>query len=76
MKFTFADAIIAIGYASKIHGTDDAIRNTAKRLIKRVPGRHRRAIFDFINHSRPLLYTRYFFATMPDSIMTMELRKQ
>lgn len=76
MKFNFADAIIAIGYASKIHGTDNAVRNTAKRVVKRVAGRHRRAIFDFINHPKPLLYTRLFFATMPDEIMTMEVKKQ
>jgi len=73
LKLCLTSALIGIGYAAVIHGKDDAVRASAKRVLTAVPGRHRRIILDFLNHKKPLAYTRTFFATLPDSIMTMKV---
>lgn len=65
----FIDAIVCLGYAALIHESDAAVRKTAKMLVKRVDSRHKKAIMEFHNHPRPLIYTRVFCATLPDRII-------
>lgn len=74
MKVSLTTALVAIGYAALIHKTDAAVRYTAKRMVKQVSEHHRRIILGFLNHPQPYLFTKYYFAELPEHILTMEIK--
>ncbi|EIU1413930.1 hypothetical protein [Pseudomonas aeruginosa] len=47
------DAVLALLLAERIHGTDEAIRKTAKNVAKKLPRSKRDVIFDIANSKRP-----------------------
>lgn len=49
------DATICLLLAAKIHGTDQALRDTAKSLIKRLPRSSRGMLFAVINSKKPMV---------------------
>jgi hypothetical protein len=49
------DAIIALLLAARIHGTDQAVRATAKKVVKKLPGSKREMIYKVIDSEDPLL---------------------
>ncbi|AYC33029.1 hypothetical protein D3880_11935 [Pseudomonas cavernae] len=52
---TIVDATIALLLAAKIHGTNEAIKATAKRCAKQLPRSKRDLMFSVIDSSNPLL---------------------
>jgi hypothetical protein len=48
------DATLALLLAAKIHGTDEAIRKTAKSVVKQLPRSRRDLIFIIIESRQPL----------------------
>ncbi|RJG08647.1 hypothetical protein D3879_22395 [Pseudomonas cavernicola] len=52
---TIIDATIALLLAAKIHGTNEAIKATAKRCAKQLPRSKRYLMFSVIDSSKPLL---------------------
>jgi len=48
------DATLALLLAANIHGTDEAIRKTAKSVVKRLPRSKRDLIYKIIESRRPL----------------------
>jgi len=49
------DATICLLLAAKIHGTDQALRDTAKSLIKKLPRGSRGMMFAIINSKKPMV---------------------
>jgi hypothetical protein len=49
------DATICLLLAAKIHGTDQALRDTAKSLSKKIPRSARGLMFDFMNSKKPMV---------------------
>ena len=49
------DATICLLLAAKIHGTDQALRHTAKSLIKKLPRSARGMMFAIINSKKPMV---------------------
>ena len=49
------DAIIALLLAARIHGTDQAVRTTAKIVVKKLPRGKREMIYKVIDSKNPLL---------------------
>ncbi|WP_236199519.1 DUF7740 domain-containing protein [Pseudomonas pseudonitroreducens] len=48
------DAVLALLLAAKIHGTDSAIKATAKRCAKQLPRSKRDILFSIAASSEPL----------------------
>lgn len=51
---TVTDATLAILLAAKIHATDKAITDTAKRCAQRLPRSHRYLMFHIMDSREPL----------------------
>ncbi|RON42386.1 hypothetical protein [Pseudomonas brassicacearum] len=49
------DATICLLLAAKIHGTDQALRDTAKSLVKKLPRSSRGMMFAIINSKKPMV---------------------
>ncbi|MNC66619.1 hypothetical protein D3C75_1170340 [compost metagenome] len=49
------DATICLLLAAKIHGTDQALRDTAKSLTKKLPRSARGMMFAIINSKKPMV---------------------
>ena len=52
---TLLDAVLCLALAARIHGTDAAVKTTAKRLCKRLPGPQRAVVRLVTESRRPLL---------------------
>ncbi|WP_132706227.1 DUF7740 domain-containing protein [Pseudomonas pseudonitroreducens] len=50
---TLTDAVIALLLAARIHGTDDAVRATAKRCAKQLPRSKRDLMFKIVDSRAP-----------------------
>lgn len=50
---TLIDATIAMGFAEKLFGTDQAVRSAAARAFPLVPAADRARVAVFINHPTP-----------------------
>jgi hypothetical protein len=53
------DATLALFLAARIHGTDNAIKETAKRCAKRLPRSKRDLMFAIVDSSEPLKLVNY-----------------
>ena len=49
------DATICLLLAAKIHGTDQALRDTARSLVKKLPRSSRGMMFAVINSKKPMV---------------------
>ncbi|APQ10949.1 hypothetical protein NS274_18825 [Pseudomonas oryzihabitans] len=49
---------LALLLAARIHGTDEAVRATARRCIKQLPKRQRDLLLDVIQSRQPLQMVR------------------
>ncbi|MGK8436814.1 hypothetical protein ACRS3X_05560 [Ectopseudomonas hydrolytica] len=56
---TLTDAVIALLLTARIHGTDSAIRATAKRCVKLLPRSKRDLIYKIIESSSPHAFVIY-----------------
>ncbi|WP_437884542.1 DUF7740 domain-containing protein [Pseudomonas sp. LRF_L74] len=56
---TLTDAVIALFLAMRIHGTDAAIRATAKRCAKRLSRRERDVMFKIVSSKSPRAVVSY-----------------
>lgn len=54
-QMNLTDAIIALLLAARIHGTDQAVRTTAKIVVKKLPRGKREMIYKVIDSKKPLL---------------------
>lgn len=52
---TIVDATIALLLAARIHGSNEAVKATAKRCAKQLPRSKRDLMFSVIDSSNPLL---------------------
>jgi hypothetical protein len=48
------DATLVLALAARIHGTDEAVRASAKSVIKQLPRSKRALIYNVIDSRRPL----------------------
>jgi len=51
---TLLDAVVCLALAARIHGTDAAVRTTAQRVCKRLPGSQRAVVRLIMESRRPL----------------------
>ncbi|MGP3790558.1 DUF7740 domain-containing protein [Pseudomonas sp. B392_1p] len=51
---TLSDATLALLLAARIHGTDAAVRVTAKRCVKLLPRSKRDLLYKVVDSSSPL----------------------
>lgn len=51
---TLTDATLALLLAARIHGTDSAVRATAKRCVKLLPRSKRNLIYKVVDSRSPL----------------------
>lgn len=51
---TLSDATLALLLAARIHGTDAAVRATAKRCVKLLPRSKRNLLFKVVDSQSPL----------------------
>lgn len=56
---TLTDAVIALLLAARIHGTDNAIRATAKRCAKLLPRSKRDLIYKIVDSPAPHAFVIY-----------------
>lgn len=50
---TLTDAVIALLLSARMHGTDDAVRATAKRCEKQLPRSKRDLMFQIVDSRSP-----------------------
>ena len=63
-SMNLTDATLALLLAAKIHGTDEAIRKTAKGVVKQIPRSKRDLIFKIIESRQPLNLVRHLGANL------------
>ncbi|KRP47812.1 hypothetical protein TU75_18530 [Pseudomonas poae] len=63
---TLTDAIIVILLAEKIHGTDAAIRNSAKNVAKKLPRSKRSIMYDIADSKSPRELMRHIGLGLDD----------
>lgn len=56
---TLADATLALLLAARIHGTNEAIRATAQRCLKRLPRSKREPLYKLVDSRNPLELVSY-----------------
>ncbi|KPA87095.1 hypothetical protein PF66_06440 [Pseudomonas asplenii] len=49
-----SDAVLILLLAARIHGTDEAVRASAKNCVKKLPRSKRDPIYTVINSRRPM----------------------
>ena len=52
------DAVLVLLLAARIHGTDEAVRASAKSVVKKLPRSKREMIFKVIDSKSPLLMVK------------------
>lgn len=63
---TRSDAVLILLLAERIHGTDAAVRRSAKSVAKKLPRRQREIMFDVANAKRPLGLVRHIATHLDD----------
>lgn len=63
---TLTDAIIVLLLADKTHGTDEAIRRSAKNLAKKLPRSKRSIMFDIAESKSPRDLMRHIALGLED----------
>lgn len=63
---TLTDAIIVLLLAEKIHGTDEAIRRSAKNMAKKLPRSKRSIIYDIAESKSPRDLIRHIAQGLDD----------
>jgi hypothetical protein len=53
-KYDALDAVLMLALAARIHGTDAAVRATAKRILPKIPQADRHGIRRFLTTKYPL----------------------
>lgn len=53
-RMNLTDATLILLLAAKIHGTDEAVRISAKSVVKKLPHGQRDLIYQVISSKRPL----------------------
>ncbi|HGW8959521.1 hypothetical protein [Pseudomonas aeruginosa] len=59
LAMTLQDAVLALLLAAKIHGTDRAVKATAKRCAKQLPRSKRGIVLSIAVSAEPLKLVRY-----------------
>ena len=60
------DAILILMLAARIHGTDEAVRASAKSVVKKLPRAKRDLIYDVINARSPLHLVGFLLENLDD----------
>ncbi|NMX83584.1 hypothetical protein HBO10_29175 [Pseudomonas sp. WS 5503] len=60
------DATLVLLLAARIHGTDEAIRASAKNVVKKLPGGKRDLIYKVIDSRTPLDLVNYLSQHLDD----------
>lgn len=68
---TFVDTILCLCLAMQIHGTDKAVRMTAKRCLPGLEGEDRRLVSKFINSKHPMKTVKAFVVSIPEHILKL-----
>ncbi|HEK2237816.1 hypothetical protein [Pseudomonas aeruginosa] len=63
---TLTDAILVLFLAERIHGTDLAIRQSAKNIVKRLPRSQRHLLYDIANSKNPSSLVRQIALGLDD----------
>ncbi|KPX04987.1 hypothetical protein [Pseudomonas syringae] len=61
---TLSDATLILLLADRIHGTDEAIREAAKRCVKKLPRSKRDLIYKVVDSSAPRELIAHLCATL------------
>lgn len=64
---TLTDAILVLLLAYRIHGTDEAIRRSAKNVAKKLPRSKRDIIYSIADSKRPLDLLRHIAQGLDDA---------
>jgi hypothetical protein len=63
---TLTDAVIVLLLAARIHGTDRAVRDPAKSVVKKLPRGKRDIIYRVIESSSPVQLVDYLAQNLDD----------
>ncbi|WP_437884567.1 DUF7740 domain-containing protein [Pseudomonas sp. LRF_L74] len=69
---TLTDAVIALFLAMRIHGTDAAIRATAKRCAKKLPRSQRDSMFKIVDSKSPRAVVNYLAISLNEDESAVE----
>ncbi|UUQ64390.1 hypothetical protein NLK61_24760 [Pseudomonas fuscovaginae UPB0736] len=61
-----SDAVLILLLAARIHGTDEAVRASAKSCVKKLPRSKRDPIYNVINSRRPMELIAYLAENLED----------
>lgn len=61
-----SDAILVLLLAARIHGTDEAVRASAKSVVKKLPRSKRDLIYKVIEAKRPLQLVGFIAENLDD----------
>ncbi|NVZ99243.1 DUF7740 domain-containing protein [Pseudomonas gingeri] len=60
------DAVLILLLAARIHGTDDAVRASAKSCVKKLPRGKRDLIYNVINSRSPMELVAFLAENLQD----------
>lgn len=60
------DAILVLLLAARIHGTDEAVRASAKSVVKKLPRNKRDLIYQVVNARSPLHLVGFLAENLED----------
>ena len=75
MSLSYLDAMLIMGLAAEIHGTDAAVKRAAERCAKRVERRYRPVVYNVVNSVSPYMHIVCTIATIPDKILKMDPKR-
>lgn len=58
IAMNLSDALLVLLLTAQIHGTDDAVRASARKVVKKLPRSKRTLIYSVINSKTPMEYVR------------------
>ncbi|NWC37490.1 hypothetical protein HX876_34640 [Pseudomonas gingeri] len=63
---TLTDAVLILLLAARIHGTDEAVRASAKSCVKKLPRAKRDLIYNVINSRSPMELVAFLAENLQD----------
>ncbi|NWB32102.1 DUF7740 domain-containing protein [Pseudomonas gingeri] len=63
---TLTDAVLILLLAARIHGTDEAVRASAKSCVKKLPRAKRDLIYSVINSRSPMELVAFLAENLQD----------
>lgn len=74
MQMSLLTAITAMALAAQFHGTDQAVRATAYRMLPKVATAYMPVVLAILNAPSPLKHMNEYVATLPKRVLEMKTK--